>query len=358
MRNILSVFAIMVTVLVSSCSKGGGNLILTVNDISDKKIALEKDVMCEKDMSVRFPDARHTVFPSTSEMLLALSIGKFDAAVVSEDLATDIIRQTDDFVLLEENSFAEDSIRVILHKSRIPVRSIKSAYSEGYADKTISRVKDSLISDNYPKLILNGILITIGIFAGAWILAMGIAVVMTLLKSVRMMKYIWKPMMMFIKAIHDVPSVVLIFFFYYIIFARLDSNGIFACIVALGVYGSGSFANIICSHLGMIDPLQHKAAHMLGLKGWKKYRLVILPQAVKSMLPFILSESKVLLRATTFAGYVSILDIVKVSEVIRCQTYDTLVPLIFVSIIFLSLSWLIKKGLDLLYNKLFANDRN
>jgi ABC-type arginine/histidine transport system permease subunit len=74
------------------------------------------------------------------------------------------------------------------------------------------------------------------------------------------------------------------------------------------------------------------------------------------MIPFFASESKVLLRATTYAGYISQLDLVKVTEMIRKETYDMLVPLVFVSIIFLMLSKLIVVSLDVLYKKAFNYD--
>jgi ABC-type arginine/histidine transport system permease subunit len=71
------------------------------------------------------------------------------------------------------------------------------------------------------------------------------------------------------------------------------------------------------------------------------------------MLPFIGAETKVLLRATTYAGFISELDLVKVTEIIRNQTYDVLVPLLLVSIIFLIISHFIVEGLSAIYNKAF-----
>lgn len=342
--------------LLVSCSKNRNYLLMHVSDVAEQKIALKTGTLINDDLSERFPNAESETFSSTSEILLSLSIGKFDAAVVSDVIAAEVMDETNDFALLEEEAFVGDSIRVIVHKSRIPGRNIENARFEGFIDESFSRVQDNLMSGSYWYLILNGLLVTIVLFVCSWNMAMLIAILVILLSFIQRLKFIWKPLLFFIRTIHDVPSVVLIFFFYYIVFARIDTNGLMACIVALGVYGSGSFSNIIFNHLNEVDPMQHKVAHMLGLKGWKKYRLVVLPQAVKQMLPFFLSESKVLLRATTFAGYVSILDIVKVSELIRNQTYDTLVPLIFVSIVFLFLSWLIREGLYMMYYKLFAND--
>jgi ABC-type arginine/histidine transport system permease subunit len=75
-----------------------------------------------------------------------------------------------------------------------------------------------------------------------------------------------------------------------------------------------------------------------------------------SLLPLLGAESKVLLRATTYAGYISELDLVKVTEIIRNQTFDVLVPLILVSIIFLLLSSIIVESLSAIYNKAFKYD--
>jgi ABC-type amino acid transport system permease subunit len=148
----------------------------------------------------------------------------------------------------------------------------------------------------------------------------------------------------------------LIFFFYYVVFASTQISGIIVCALSLGVYSSGSLIKIFTVHLNQIDKNQHAAAEMLGLTGWKKYRYVILPQAVKPMLPLIGAESKGLLRATAYASYISEMDLVKVTEIIRNQTYDMLVPLLLVSIIFLILSHLIVEGLSAIYNKAFKYD--
>lgn len=357
MHKIYNIFIFFAAIMLfASCNRDKEPLLKTVEDIKGEKIAILGGIVERELIAERFPNSICKAFNSTSEILLVLKIEKFDVAVVSDKVAEIIISETDEYAVLDEESYVEDDIKVIVHKSRLSGAGYKEGRSEGVINKSVNRVKENLMSETYWEMILNGLLITSVIFIFSWILAMAIAILTTLLSFVPKMKLIWRPLMLFIKTIHDVPSVVLIFFFYYIVFAKTSTGGIFACIVALGVFSAGSFSNIIHIHLSKIDQMQHKSAHMLGLKGWKKYRYVILPQAVKQMLPFFVSESKVLLRATTFAGYISILDIVKVSEIIRHQTYDTLVPLVFVSIVFLSLSWLISEGLHLSYKKLFTDD--
>ena len=223
-------------------------------------------------------------------------------------------------------------------------------------DQSIERIGNSLIYNDYWKMILGGLRVTVTICFFGIILAFVIAILMSWMNRRKYLKYVSYPITHFIKTIHDVPSIVLIFFFYYVVFASVQVGGLIVCIVALGVYTSGSYIKVIDIGLSQVDPNQHYAAQMLGLNGWKKYRYVILPQAVKPMVPLFASESKVLLRATSYAGYISQLDLVKVTEMIRKETYDMLVPLVFVSIVFLILSKLIVVGLDVLYEKVFNYD--
>ena len=328
----------------------------TTNDVADAKLAFLADNVSQKDMETLFPDAESKEFLSATDMLVALSASSYDACVVSSSLADDILTKLEDYEQLNPSNLTCDSVKVLVHKSKSAVVYKVDNEPKGFIDQAVERVRSSLLAGEYWKMILSGLLITVIIFTSAWLFAMVVAVFMTLLGFVRSLRYLWKALMLFIQTIHDVPSVVLIFFFYYVVFAGADCNPVYACIVALGVYASGSFSKVIATHLKEVDPTQHRAAEMLGLKGWKKYRLVILPQAVRPMIPFLVSESKVLLRATTYAGYVAILDIVKVTELIRKETGDTLVPMIFVSIVFLILSWMIRKGIDLLYKKMFVND--
>ena len=95
---------------------------------------------------------------------------------------------------------------------------------------------------------------------------------------------------------------------------------------------------------------------MLGFTSKQIYRLIVLPQAVKSMLPLVVGEMKVLLRATSYAGYIAQKDLVKAVDSIRTQTEDVFIPLLFISLLYLFLSWMIGKIFHLLYVKFFCYD--
>jgi ABC-type amino acid transport system permease subunit len=95
---------------------------------------------------------------------------------------------------------------------------------------------------------------------------------------------------------------------------------------------------------------------MLGFTSKQIYRLIILPQAFKNMLPLVIGEIKVLLRATSYAGYIAQKDLVKAVDSIRTETGDVFLPLLFISLLYLFLSWGIVKLFQMLNVKLFHHD--
>jgi ABC-type amino acid transport system permease subunit len=347
-------FISVLLAVVTGCSDP--DLILqTKDDLNGAHIAVLDNSVDREYFEHILPDSKEIHFKSASEFLLALAIGKCDAGILDRDVALLILEREDEYVTLDYPEFVNDSISVIAHRRVLPGRNVKSS-NDDIIEESIRRIHGSIISHQYWRLILRGFGATIAMFLMGIIMAFILAVLMLGMNASRYLRLVSRPLSYFIRKIHDVPSIVLIFFFYYVVFATVHVNGIFVVSIALAVYTSGSLMNVFTVHLNQIDQNQHAAAQMLGLRGWKKYRYVILPQAVKPMLPLIGAEAKVLLRATTFAGYISTVDLVKVTEIIRNQTYDVLVPLILVSAIFLLLSHIIVESLSAIYNKIFRYD--
>jgi ABC-type amino acid transport system permease subunit len=166
---------------------------------------------------------------------------------------------------------------------------------------------------------------------------------------------LYRPLQWFVATIHDVPAVVLMMFFYYVVFSG-SLNGVIVSIIALGVYTSGTLTKLFKIHIHQVGKEQYESGRMLGFTSRQIYRLIILPQAIKNMLPLVVGEMKVLLRATSYAGYIAQKDLVKAVDSIRAQTEDVFLPLLFISLLYLFLSWLIAKVFQLLYVKFFSHD--
>lgn len=213
----------------------------------------------------------------------------------------------------------------------------------------------NFLTDDALHLILSGFQNTLVIFFFGAIWALLLASFLTYMYINHKWQWLYRPLQWFVATIHDVPAVVLMMFFYYVIFSA-SLNGIVVSIIALGVYTSGTLTKIFKIHIKQVGKEQYEAGRMLGFTSKQIYRLIVLPQAVKSMLPLVVGEMKVLLRATSYAGYIAQKDLVKAVDSIRAQTEDVFIPLLFVSLLYLLLSWMIGKIFHLLYVKFFYYD--
>ena len=213
----------------------------------------------------------------------------------------------------------------------------------------------NLLADDAFHLILSGFQNTLVIFFFGAIWAFVLATFLTYLNISKKWQWLYRPLQWFVATIHDVPAVVLMMFFNYVVFSGF-MNGIVVSIVALGVYISGTLTGIFKTHINHVGKEQYEAGRMLGFTVFQIYRLIILPQAVKGMLPSISGQMKLLLRATSYVGYIGQKDLVKTVDSIRAQTGDVFLPLLFVSLLYLFLSWLIVKLFQLLYVKFFCYD--
>ena len=213
----------------------------------------------------------------------------------------------------------------------------------------------SILSWDMWRLILGGLRTTVIIFIFAAIAAILLGALLAYLAISHKWPWFYKPLSWFVTTVHDIPSVALMMFFYYVIFAG-EMNGVVVSIIALGVYTSGSLAKIFKIHILQVGPGQIEAGRALGMTTRQCYRYIVLPQAVKSMLPLVVADLKVQLRATSYAGYIAQQDLIKAVFAVREQYADTFLPLIIVSIMYLILSWMIAQVIQFLYVKYFKYD--
>ena len=270
-------------------------------------------------------------------------------AVSSENADAEVAEQSDTLpaigVVSSEIQPAED-------KAESDHRVVKSHESLG---KQWRNALQSILSWDMWRLILGGLRTTVIIFIFAAIAAILLGALLTYLAISHKWPWLYKPLSWFVTTVHDIPSVALMMFFYYVIFAG-EMNGVVVSIIALGVYTSGSLAKIFKIHILQVGPGQIEAGRALGMTTRQCYRYIVLPQAVKSMLPLVIADLKVQLRATSYAGYIAQKDLIKAVFAVREQYADTFLPLIIVSIMYLILSWMIAQVIQFLYVKFFKYD--
>jgi polar amino acid transport system substrate-binding protein len=144
---------------------------------------------------------------------------------------------------------------------------------------------------------------------------------------------------------------------YYVIFSSVHIDKLIVAILAFGINSGAYVAEIFRSGIMSIDNGQFEAARSLGLSYKTTMISVILPQAFKNVLPALANEFIVLLKETSISGYIGLNDLTRGGDIIRSITYDPMLPLIGVAIIYLvmvmGLSQLVKK----LERRLRSNER-
>ena len=161
----------------------------------------------------------------------------------------------------------------------------------------------------------------------------------------------------YLTIIRGTPSMIQILFFYSVIFATVNLNNIVIGGIAFGINSGAYVAEIIRSGIMSIDDGQFEAGRSLGFNYTQTMIYIILPQALKNVLPALANEFIVLLKETSVSGYIAIQDLTKGGDIIRSQTYNALFPLLMVAAIYLIMVLFFEKLVSILERRLRNSER-
>ena len=151
----------------------------------------------------------------------------------------------------------------------------------------------------------------------------------------------------YLTVIRGTPVVVQLLIIYFVIFASVNIDKTMTAILAFGLNSGAYVAEIIRSGIMSIEKGQFEAGRSLGLSYIRTMCHIILPQALKNVLPALGNEFIVLLKETAISGYIALVDLTKAGDYIRSRTYEPFMPLIAVALIYLLMvmifSYLISK---------------
>ena len=150
----------------------------------------------------------------------------------------------------------------------------------------------------------------------------------------------------YLTIIRGTPVVVQLLIIYFIIFAN-STNDILVATLAFGINSGAYVAEILRGGIMAIDKGQFEAGRSIGFNYLQTMIYIIIPQVFKNVLPTLLNEFIVLLKETSVAGYVGIMDLTRAGNSIRGATFSAFMPLIAVALIYLVivmlLTWLVGK---------------
>lgn len=138
----------------------------------------------------------------------------------------------------------------------------------------------------------------------------------------------------YLTIIRGTPVVVQLMIMYFVIFASSD-NSIMAAIISFGINSGAYVAEIFRGGIMSIDKGQFEAGRSLGFNYMQTMIYIIIPQMFKVVLPTLCNEFIALLKETSVAGYVGIMDITKAGDLIRGRSFSAFMPLIAVALTYL-----------------------
>lgn len=203
----------------------------------------------------------------------------------------------------------------------------------------LDKLYETFIATNYYTMMLDGLKNTIIITLGALAIGVVIGTLIAIIKYIAEDAPAWKPLAflcdLYVTVIRGVPVVVLLLVFYFIILT--SANGIVVAILTFGINSGAYMAELVRGGINSVDAGQAEASRSLGLSRLQTMRKVILPQAIRYILPAIGNELIALLKETSVAGYVAVVDLTRAGNLVRNNTYDAVNPLLTVALTYLIL---------------------
>ena len=194
--------------------------------------------------------------------------------------------------------------------------------------------------------LLSGLIVTLELSALGWLLAVVLGIVSGALRTAP-----WKPLRalatFYVEFFRNVPLLVWMFFWYFAVpphlpegireFLFAHSLEFWAAVVALGVYSGARFSEVLRSGIQSIPKTQFEASVASGLTTLQAYRYVILPVALRLILPPATNESLNLLKNTSVALTISVAELTFQTRQIETYTAKAIEALTAGTLIYLIL---------------------
>ena len=204
------------------------------------------------------------------------------------------------------------------------------------------------LSDNMWLMYLKGLRNTLFISIGACLLGLLIGIVVTCIriapKNHPIVKVLDKICGVYVTVIRGTPVVLQLFICYFVLligirseqlFGIKETEGVVVAIVTFGFNSGAYMSEILRGGINAVDKGQMEAGRSLGLSWMQTFFRIILPQALKSAIPTMFNEFITLIKETSVAGYVGILDLTKIQTYVTVQTMELFMPLILIALIYL-----------------------
>ena len=219
---------------------------------------------------------------------------------------------------------------------------------QAFIDQLIKEFTRTFITDNRWMWFRNGFQNTLIITVVAALIGIAIGVVVSVVhymadsvkhKKKRRSPGAWlivaldKVLAAYVSIMRGTPLAIQLTIMAFIIMAGFP-NKIVVCCVAFGANSGAYVSEVIRGGINSVDVGQMEAGRSLGLSQLASMRLIILPQAIKNILPALCNEGIAVLKETSIVGLISVVDLTRASDLVRSRTLSPYFPLISVAVVY------------------------
>ena len=155
------------------------------------------------------------------------------------------------------------------------------------------------------------------------------------------------------------PIVVQLLLFYYVMLPIFGINGasVTVAIIVFGLNSAAYISEIMRSGILSVDPGQMEAGRAVGLGYWTTMLRIVIPQAVKNILPTLGNEFIALIKETSVVSFIGVADLYVSFNQIGSNSYEFMVPYLTMAVIYIILVLLISLGIKIMERSLRKSDR-
>ncbi len=223
----------------------------------------------------------------------------------------------------------------------------------GLRSQVRSAVKQNFLVERRWKIIFDGLRTTLSLTLWSILIGSLLGILLCWMAMSRC-----KPLQAFAKGydafMNGIPPLVLLLVLFYVVLARTGWDAKTIAITALALNFASSAAGVFKTAVESVPRGQTEASLALGFNKFRTFVSIVLPQAVRNGLPLFEAECISLLKGTAIVGYIAVIDITRASDLVRARTFDAVMPLLTVTVLYFVLAWLI----GLLLRLLTAGTRN
>ncbi|HDY4667325.1 TPA: ABC transporter permease subunit [Staphylococcus aureus] len=339
-----------------------------IKDFNNKKVGAQKGTEQEKIAQTEIENASITSLSRLPDVILALKSGKVEGAVVEKPVAEAYLKQNPKLGISNVKFNEEEKDTVIAVPKDSPKllsqinKTIKEVKDKGLIDKYMTNAANAMNDDSgfiskYGSFFLKGIKITIlisliGVALGS---ILGAFVALMKLSKIKIISWIAS---IYIEILRGTPMLVQVFIVFFGITAALglDISALVCGTIALVINSSAYIAEIIRAGINAVDKGQMEAARSLGLNYRQTMKSVIMPQAIKNILPALGNEFVTLIKELSIVSTIGVGEIMFNAQVVQGISFDPFTPLIVAAALYFVLTFVLTRIMNMIEGRLNASD--